>query len=325
MRLFALLITLVTVAAWAQSSPQPSDSEKDEQHRHRLPDSTCSLNPTNNVVPVRFGSTFVDSPLSRDIYGNLQIGANLLPNILNGGLTMVGTLTRSNFLEIHNNYAVGVDLYTHAEAGFRAPYVNFYRSKGTQIAPTPVTYSGIYEADSIGGINFGGWDGEKYFAGSAAIYTGPDEDWTPTSHAGHLSIYGTAGGNTQQIAQFGGLDATGNGGKLNIIFLRALSFQGNQYHNPALFPDSNPLGAVLHFRSGDDSRDVSLTALNVTASGFVAPGAITVANLPAAAGTAGKMFTVSDSTAIIGEGQMCVGGGSNIALAFSNGTVWKCF
>jgi len=324
MRLFALLITLVTMAAWAQSSPQPSDSEKDDQHRHRLPDSTCSLNPTNNVVPVRFGSTFVDSPLSRDIYGNLQIGTNLLPNILNGGLTMVGTFTRSNFFEVHNNYAVGMDLYTHADAGFRAPYISFYKSNGTQTAPNPVTYSGIYEQDSIGGINFGGWDGEKYIAGSAAIYTAPDENWTPTTHAGHISIYGTAGVNTQQIAQFGGLDPTGLGGRINIIFQRPLAFQGNQAGNPALFPVSNP--GVIHFRSGDNSRDVDITAAKVTASSFVTLGSTTVNALPAAGpANAGQMIRVSDSVAITTEGQMCAGGGTGIALAFSNGIVWKCF
>jgi hypothetical protein len=54
--------------------------------------------------------------------------------------------------------------------------------------------------------------------------------------------------------------------------------------------------------------------------------ATTVANLPAAAaGNAGTFMRVSDSTAIASEGQTCVGGSSNTALAFSNGTVWKCF
>jgi hypothetical protein len=34
---------------------------------------------------------------------------------------------------------------------------------------------------------------------------------------------------------------------------------------------------------------------------------------------------VSDSTTIAIEGQTCVGGSSSKALAFSNGTIWKCF
>lgn len=53
--------------------------------------------------------------------------------------------------------------------------------------------------------------------------------------------------------------------------------------------------------------------------------AVTVASLPAAASSAGQMRSVSDSTAVASEGQTCVGGSSNKALAFSNGTVWKCF
>ncbi len=45
----------------------------------------------------------------------------------------------------------------------------------------------------------------------------------------------------------------------------------------------------------------------------------------AAAGNAGQMGNVSDSTAVAAEGQTCVGGNSNKALAYSNGSVWKCF
>lgn len=52
---------------------------------------------------------------------------------------------------------------------------------------------------------------------------------------------------------------------------------------------------------------------------------LTVATLPAVALAAGKFVTVGDSTAVAAEGQVCVGGSVNIALAFSNGVVWKCF
>lgn len=55
----------------------------------------------------------------------------------------------------------------------------------------------------------------------------------------------------------------------------------------------------------------------------------TVDSLPAAdGGNAGELRIVSDSTAIVTEGQTCVGGNtspSNRVMAFSNGTVWKCF
>jgi hypothetical protein len=50
-----------------------------------------------------------------------------------------------------------------------------------------------------------------------------------------------------------------------------------------------------------------------------------VSALPSAAANTGKMMVVTDSTAISAEGQTCVGSGTAIALAFSNGTIWKCF
>ena len=52
---------------------------------------------------------------------------------------------------------------------------------------------------------------------------------------------------------------------------------------------------------------------------------VAVASLPAAASNIGAIMRVTDSTTIAAEGQTCVGGSSVAALAFSNGTVWKCF
>jgi hypothetical protein len=53
---------------------------------------------------------------------------------------------------------------------------------------------------------------------------------------------------------------------------------------------------------------------------------VLVSQLPtAAAKNAGQWRTVSDSTTVSAEGQTCVGGSGNIASAFSNGIVWKCF
>jgi hypothetical protein len=53
---------------------------------------------------------------------------------------------------------------------------------------------------------------------------------------------------------------------------------------------------------------------------------VTVESLPAAAtGNAGQMRVVNDSTAVKSEGQPCAGSSTNTALAFSNGSVWKCF
>lgn len=61
-------------------------------------------------------------------------------------------------------------------------------------------------------------------------------------------------------------------------------------------------------------------------AGIFNPTATIVGSLPAAAtGNKGFVKVVSDSTTVAVEGQTCVGSGAITALAFSNGTVWKCF
>jgi hypothetical protein len=65
-------------------------------------------------------------------------------------------------------------------------------------------------------------------------------------------------------------------------------------------------------------------ALAIT--GGVKPGSgITVVKLPSASANPGLITFVRDSKPISAEGQTCVGGSSTYALAFSNGSVWKCF
>lgn len=209
------------------------------------------------------------------------------------GLTITSNSLPFSILEIHNKYAVGIDLYTHEDAQFRAPFINFYKSRGTQASPTAVQSTG-YELDSIGGINFGGWNGEAY-AVSAAIYSQSDENWTYVGgnrSAGHLSIYGTQIGadDLRQFVQFGGLDGTDldaqnrSGVTGNIVFYTGLSFNGNQTGNPALLPSSNP--AVLHVRTANDTGDAGLTAGSITTSGKIGVSTSTpVANFQVANGT----------------------------------------
>lgn len=175
----------------------------------------------------------------------------------------------SAILETHNIYANAADFYVHSNTNFRAPYLNLYRSRGTQASPTAVQ-SGSYETTSIGGINFGGYDGSTYFAGATGIYNEPDENWTNTRHGAHLSIYGTGfGANLPlQIIQFGGRDATNSTAiTSNIISYRPIAFGNNGNAQPAIYPSGNP--AVLAFRTADNSSDCKITAGNATFSGIV--------------------------------------------------------
>jgi hypothetical protein len=251
---FLLLMSVLCKTAVAQSAT----TGQEEQRERTSPHGCFTINPTNGVVPVRSSANaFSNSPLSVDVNGNLEIGANPAPDSANGGLTMVGNLGVSHILEVHNNYAVGIDLYTHSDAEFRAPYINLYKTRGTQTTPTPVMFTG-YEMDSIGGINFGGWDGSGYFP-AAAIYSQSDEDWSDTHHGGHISIYGTnPGGNTQQLAQFGGVDPNGNPYVGNIIFYRPLTWGSNSDVNVGLFPVGSE--RTLKVRTADNSADANLIA-----------------------------------------------------------------
>jgi hypothetical protein len=73
------------------------------------------------------------------------------------------------------------------------------------------------------------------------------------------------------------------------------------------------------------AQKVTVTNLSVSGTGLAQLGSTTVSALPSAASNAGAMIRVSDSTALATEGQTCVGSSTNVALAFSNGSVWKCF
>jgi len=93
------------------------------------------------------------------------------------------------------------------------------------------------------------------------------------------------------------------------------------------------LGSVSTCAVKDEVNGITVTgAVNSVIAGYdmtprygLTLGATTVGTLPPAASNAGAMFRVSDSTSISHEGQTCMPGGSHIALAFSNGSVWKCF
>lgn len=181
-------------------------------------------------------------------------------------------------LEIHAKYAIGIDLYTHDNAGFRAPYINSYKSRGTKASPSPLTLTG-YELDSLGGINFGGWDGSQYYAGAASIFTQVSKNWSSTSHGAFISIYGTrtaAGASPQQIIQFGGCDPTdlnagGTTNDYNIISYRPISFGGNKQANPMLTYALGTLGVPAKFlmKAADDSGYVDINAASGGFSGDI--------------------------------------------------------
>jgi hypothetical protein len=115
--------------------------------------------------------------------------------------------------------------------------------------------------------------------------------------ANQYCVWRTVGGATQ-----------GNIGCVSAVGLTSNSLNGNVYY-------FNDQGAA-----GDGA---ALPTTNTTGGASLAP--ITVSNLPTAASSPGTIFRVSDSTVVAAEGQACVGGSTHNALAFSDGTAWKCF
>lgn len=254
-----------------------------------------SAAPSVGCALVELGSNqlgWTASPVA--IAGDL---AALLPK---AGGTMTGPLIvapsgTGQPIETHSNYALGIDLYTHADAGFRAPYINYYKSRGSQGLPTAVTLT-AYEQDSIGGINFGGYDGSQYFQGAASIFTQVSKNWSPTSHGAFISIYGTrtaAGALPQQIIQFGGCDPTdlnagGSTDDFNIISYRPVSFGGNKAANPIINYTLGSLGvpAKFNLKVADDSDYADVAAGALTLSRGLTAGAATFSgnvNLPVGA------------------------------------------
>jgi hypothetical protein len=120
----------------------------------------------------------------------------------------------------------------------------------------------------------------------------------------------------------------------------------NSHNGGALIADNNANGDVEFYSlpsTGGANQGLTQSQLSaglmatlngtglVMNKNAIAPGVVTISggatNLPSASASAGLMFTVTDSTAITAEGQTCVHTATRpaTALAWSNGTVWKCF
>jgi hypothetical protein len=89
---------------------------------------------------------------------------------------------------------------------------------------------------------------------------------------------------------------------------------------------ANAAKATVCMLSGDITHTASTCAMEAPLqTPSLQLNGTTVSSLPSAASNAGKTMYVTDSTTVSAEGQTCVGSSTNKALAFSNGTVWKCF
>ena len=115
---------------------------------------------------------------------------------------------------------------------------------------------------------------------------------------------------------------------LNLLFAVALTLAAVIWAEAQSGPYAAQIqSAINNLTAGSITHGaIGMTGGAASATGFVSLGRTVVGSLPAAAaGNAGQIIQVTDSTAVAAEGQTCVGGNTNNALAFSTGTVWKCF
>lgn len=133
--------------------------------------------------------------------------------------------------------------------------------------------------------------------------------------------YVDVGPNNGFVLLGGSVQATGFGGTPTIS-----PFNGVLFGNGTSFTVAANGGVGIGGHTGGSVNLVPGSGNNGGASGVISLGSgTTVALLPSAAANPGAVMYVTDSTSIAAEGQTCTGSSSNKALAFSNGSVWKCF
>jgi hypothetical protein len=96
-----------------------------------------------------------------------------------------------NPLEIHATHAVGIDMYSHATAGFRGPTINWLRSRGTQDDPTAVQFG-----DSLGNIYGIRYDGTQYPITAANFEFDASENWSVGANGTRFVVSTVANGTT---------------------------------------------------------------------------------------------------------------------------------
>jgi hypothetical protein len=123
-------------------------------------DSNLTWDNTNKIFEV----LTPNSPIAGNTDGKVLIGSS------------------DDIISVHSTYAVGATFYVHAAQSFRAPILNFYKSRGTQGSPTA-----IQSGDSLGGFNYGGYDGTTYATG-VSLTPQASETWTNSAHGGQITF-----------------------------------------------------------------------------------------------------------------------------------------
>jgi hypothetical protein len=101
---------------------------------------------------------------------------------------------RADAIDVHSSFGIGATFYTHADPGFRAPQVTFFRSRGTQTSPSTVI-AGIPILTIVGG----GYDGNQShdipgYAQPALMAVNAEEDFSPSANGAYWTFQCTQPG-----------------------------------------------------------------------------------------------------------------------------------
>jgi hypothetical protein len=240
----------------------------------------------------------------------LAIGTPLGNPISGGGLMLTARSGGAAELEIHNNFAQGIEVFTHSNTNFRAPTVSLNRSGGTQTTPL-----GVPQGGQLGYLSFEGYDSSTYAVGSQ-LWTQIGTAWTPTNHNCTVALFACAAGTTNLNEVFrwnsstDNNDINGNVSRLSMwvnninkdtTAIQYLGFiSGDGVGNVAQVAFQNPSAGVLllgNGTAGDISGSLKLgnttlsTAAPTVAVAQVGLGSTTSATVGAAGGASAPPAT----------------------------------
>jgi hypothetical protein len=164
--------------------------------------STAPGSPTTSVQFNNSGAFGGSSNLVWDNTNN-QLSIGGVSSTTSAALTIIGAAAGNAIvpIEAHSLFANGINLYTHAAAGFRAPVITLYKSRGTQSAPTA-----IQATDNVGYLGFGGYNGSAYVTSCQITPVATDTFANGPGPYGTdmvFNLVATGGSNLQEVLRLG--------------------------------------------------------------------------------------------------------------------------
>lgn len=264
----------------------------------------------------------VNSPLTVNGY-DLKAGGDVLTGVNGHSLSSSGQAviwydTGLSELLASVNGAAAVNLLT------LSPALPLNQSQGGTNRNAPISSGELVWSDgsTFQGTSQMSWDNTNIqLTATGRFILKSATQHNPPSDSGSVQIYYNSSGDNGFIYAASNDGSGGGSGKPLYELGSELDFEtGTPASQTLALKIDSSENATFHGGIAFSSASGTMSA------GYLGYGKTVVGSLPsAAAGNAGWAIVVTDSTTISAEGQTCVGSNSNIALAISNGSVWKCF